>query len=459
MGDHIIRKGLTLPIVGEPSGVVTEKQATHVAVMARDFPGLKPRMLVQPGDAVQRGQALFEDKKTPGVVFTAPGGGTVTAVNRGERRALQSVVIALSETEASGTPGEGDLKQFSSWSGRDVSDLSPAEIRDLLVESGMWPAFRTRPFSSRAPIDSVPHSIFVTAMDSSPLAPPMNALVKGREKAFVTGLAAVSKLTEGTTWLCVAPECDFIPDELPSAVRVERFSGPHPSGTVGLHIHLLDPVGRDKTVWHIGLQDLMAVGDLLLTGVLCVDRLVSLAGPGAKDPRLIRTRLGACMDSLSRDEMEDGELRVISGSVLSGRTASDEVQGYLGRFHNQISLLLEDREKVFMGWLSPGANKFSLSRLFLSNLLPKKKFKFTTNTHGSHRAIVAFGLYEQVMPLDILPTYLFRSLAVFDVDQAEKLGCLELDEEDVALCSFVDPGKEDFASLLRKNLDIIEKEG
>lgn len=459
MGNHIIRKGLTLPIEGEPSGTVTEKQAAHVAVMALDFPGVKPRMLVQPGDTVQRGQALFEDKKTPGVFFTAPGAGTVSAVNRGARRALQSVVIALTDTEAAGKPVESDLKAFSSWSDKDVEAFSREEIRDLLVESGMWPAFRTRPFSSRADIDSVPHSIFVTAMDTSPLAPPMDALVKGREKAFATGLAAVAKLTEGPVWLCAGPDSDFIPSELPPSVRVERFSGPHPSGTAGLHIHLLDPVGRDKTVWHIGLQDLLSVGDLLHTGVLCVDRLVSLAGPGAKDPHLIKTRLGADTASLTSDEKKEGEVRVISGSVLTGRNASDDVYGYLGRFHNQISLLPEDREKVFMGWLSPGVNKFSLSRLFLSNLLPKKSYKFTTSTHGSLRAIVAFGLYEQVMPLDILPTYLFRSLAVCDVDQAEKLGCLELDEEDLALCSFVDPGKEDFGSLLRKNLEIIEKEG
>jgi len=459
MGDHKIRKGLTLPIKGEPSRVVAEKKVSRIAVMATDFVGLKPRMLVQPGDTVQRGQALFEDKKTPGTFFTAPGAGTVSAVNRGEKRMLQSVVIDLSESESTGNPSPDELKSFSSYVGKSAADLSGQELRDLLTEAGMWPAFRTRPFSGRPLIDSEPHSIFVTAMDSSPLAPPMNMVVEGREAALAAGLTALTKLTGGTIWLCVAPDAGFIPSDLPASVKVERFSGPHPSGTAGVHIHTLDPVGRNKTVWHIGLQDLLAMGDLIRTGVLCVDRLISLAGPGVKEPRLIRTRLGACTDCLTADELIEGETRVISGSVFSGRKSMGDVFGYLGRFHNQISVLAEDREKVFMGWLTPGADKFSLSRLFLSKLFPSKRFSLTTSTNGSPRAIVPVGLYEQVMPMDIIPTLLLRSLCVLDVDQAEKLGCLELDEEDLALCSFVDPGKEDFGSLLRKNLDIIEKEG
>ena len=242
-------------------------------------------------------------------------------------------------------------------------------------------------------------------------------------------------------------------------MSVESFSGPHPSGTVGLHIGLLDPVGSAKTVWHVGLQDLLGIGALVLTGKLDVVRLVSLAGPGVKKPCLLRTRLGASVDELVAGDLCDGENRVISGSILNGRAAAGDVLGYLGRFHNQITVLAEGREREFMGWLAPGSNKFSLSRLFLSALSPKKKFKFTTTTNGSPRAIVPIGLYEQVMPLDILPTFLLRSLACDDMEQSLKLGCLELDEEDLALCSFVDPGKTDFGTLLRRNLELIEREG
>lgn len=459
MGNHQIRNGLDLPIAGKPQRVVVEKQVSRVAIVAHDYVGMKPRMMVQVGDVLKRGQALFEDKKAPGALFTAPGAGTVCAVNRGERRALQSVVIELTASEASGQPTEVDFHSFASYTGAPVSELTRESLRDLLVESGLWVAFRTRPFSHVPQLDSIPKAIFITACDSNPLAPPMDLVAEGRQAALDAGVKAMTRLTDGTVFFCKRDSDHLSPTLTAPNLRVETFSGPHPSGTAGVHIHTLCPVSGSKVVWHIGLQDLLSVGELVTTGKLDVTRVVSLAGPMVTKPRLVRTRLGASIDALVADELESGEVRVLSGSVLNGRAAAGDALGYLGRFHNGITALGEGREREFMGWLAPGGNKFSLSRLFLSKLTPSKLFSLHTGTNGSPRAIVPIGLYEQVMPMDILPTFLLRSLCVDDVEQAEKLGCLELDEEDLALCSFVDPGKTDFGPLLRRNLELILKEG
>lgn len=427
--------------------------------MAVDHPGLKPRMLVQPGDVVQRGQALFEDKAAPGVFFTAPGAGTVSAVHRGDRRALISVVIDLNAREGAGQPEADDFRPFASYTGAPAASLSPEDLRALLAESGLWTAFRTRPFSHVPALDQAPRAIFITACDSNPLAPPMDLILEGRQAALDEGVTAVTKLADGPVYFCKNPNDKIAPTISAPNLHIETFSGPHPSGTPGVHIHLLAPASRARTVWHIGLQDVLSIGGLITSGRLDVTRVVGLCGPAVKKPRLLRTRLGAALGPLVEGELEPGENRVISGSILSGRAASDDTLAYLGRFANQISVLREGRERAFLGWLAPGGNMFSSSRLFLSRLTPSKLFSMHTGTYGSPRAIVAIGLYEQVMPMDILPTYLLRSLCVDDIEQAEKLGCLELDEEDLALCSFVDPGKTEFGPILRRNLELILKEG
>ncbi|MCK5861798.1 MAG: Na(+)-translocating NADH-quinone reductase subunit A [Candidatus Hydrogenedentes bacterium] len=459
MAEYTIQKGLDIPIDGEPETEFSDKIVRHVAIVASDYVGMKPRMKVQAGHAVKRGTPLFEDKKAPGVCFTAPGAGTVIAVNRGERRALQSVVIELNESELSGTPSDDDFLTFAAYTNKAPDEYTREEVVALLVEAGLWPAFRTRPFSKTPLLDSIPHSIFITASDSNPLAPSMDVVLDGRQDALDAGVRIVAKLTGGKVFFCKKSSEKLAPASLPANVSIETFAGPHPSGTVGLHIGRLDPVSTKRTVWHIGLQDLLSVGALVLTGKLDVSRVLSFAGPGVSKPRMIRTRLGASIDAIGDKELTAGENRVLSGSILNGCIAMGDALGYLGRFHNQITVLSEGREREFMGWLAPGREKFSLSRLFLSILTPGKKFKFTTTTNGSPRAIVPIGLYEQVMPLDILPTFLLRSLASDDMEQAEKLGCLELDEEDLALCSFVDPGKTDFGPLLRRNLELIEREG
>ncbi|MCY4601492.1 MAG: Na(+)-translocating NADH-quinone reductase subunit A [Acidobacteria bacterium] len=453
---HTFKKGLRLPLAGAPEQEIEQAAAPrHAAVVAADAVGLRPAMRVAVGDDVRRGQVLFEDKQTAGVRYTAPAAGKIVAVNRGARRVLQSVVIELSRAEREGRgPDEAADRAFT---GRHPSGLAADDVCSLLVESGLWTALRARPFGHVADPAVRPHSIFVTATDTQPHAP-APAAVMGRGESFERGLAALCRLTDGPVFVCTDPETDA-PRPANDQIRHEQFSGPHPAGTVGLHIHTLDPVDRRKTVWHAGAQDVAAIGTLFRTGTLDVNRVVALAGPAVRRPRLLRTRLGASTDDLVRGELDDVEARVISGSVLSGRTAAGPVNGYLGRYHQQVSVLAEDREREFLGWLMPGFRKFSAIRTFASAWLPGGQFRLTTSTHGSRRAIVPIGMFERVMPLDLMATALLRALVMGDVERAEELGCLELDEEDLALCTFVCAGKNDYGPYLRQVLDTIEREG
>ncbi|MCA9692741.1 MAG: Na(+)-translocating NADH-quinone reductase subunit A [Myxococcales bacterium] len=449
MSIHRIRKGLDLPITGAPrQSIEAARAVTKVALIADDYIGMKPRMAVKVGDKVKRGQLLFDDRKSDGVLFTAPGAGEVVAINRGERRALQSVVIALA-------PDDEQIA-FASYTGKPVEALSPDDIRALLLESGLWTSLRARPFSRVANPPDKPIALFVTAVDTNPLAPSVDLVVERRQADFERGLAIVRKLVECPVYLCKGDSrVGAGPVE---GVRVEQFVGKHPAGLVGTHIHMLAPVHLGKYAWHLNYQDVIAIGHLFATGELDVRHVVSIAGPGVKKPRLLETRRGACLNELVEGELERGEMRVISGSVLSGRKAMGEIFGFLGRYHHQISALAEDRERVFLGWLGIGTDKFSLSPTHIGRFL-HKKLAFTTTTNGSHRDMVPLGHYERVMPLDIMPTFLLRSLLSGDREKAIELGCLELDEEDLALCTFVDPCKTEFGSVLRKQLTIIEKEG
>ncbi|KGQ23481.1 Na(+)-translocating NADH-quinone reductase subunit A [Gallibacterium anatis] len=443
-----IKKGLDLPIAGKPAQVIHDGAAiTEVAVLGEEYVGMRPSMKVREGDVVKKGQVLFEDKKNPGVVFTAPASGTVTAINRGAKRVLQSVVIKLE--------GESQMT-FAKYSIEQLANLTVEQVKQNLVESGLWTALRTRPFSKIPAIDSKPSSIFVNAMDTNPLAAEPALIIKENAEAFQNGLTVLSRLNEGKLFVCKAAGTS-IPTINASNVQVEEFSGPHPAGLSGTHIHFLDPVSISKFVWYINYQDVIAIGKLFTTGELYVDRVVSLAGPQVKNPRLVRTRLGANLNELTAGELADGENRVISGSVLNGHTAVAPVN-YLGRYALQVSVIAEGREKEFLGWISPGSNKFSITRTVLGHF-GHKLFKFTSAVNGGHRAMVPIGTYERVMPLDIIPTLLLRDLSAGDTDSAQALGCLELDEEDLALCTFVCPGKNEYGPMLRAALDKIEKEG
>lgn len=450
MGLTRIKKGLDLPISGAPdvAQVDTRKSVKTVALAGDDYVGMRPTMAVQVGDRVKLGDALFTDKKMESVFYTAPGAGEVIEINRGAKRAFQSVVIRLEGAEEVAFEARADDA---------IGALDREAVQALLLKSGQWPALRTRPFSKVADPEAVPHSIFVTAMDTNPLAPPMDKVLNGQEQNFIRGLNIVSKLTDGAVFICKTPDLTLPQIDVPR-MRVEDFDGPHPAGLVGTHIHFLDPVHRKKTVWHIGLQDVIAWGHLFATGHIMTDRLVSLAGPTVKQPRLLKTRMGASLADLTAGELEDVENRVISGSVLSGRTAGGPY-AYLGRYHQQITALEEGNKRELMGWLTPGFSFYTVKHLAVSKLAPGMKYKLTTCTNGSHRPLVPHGNYEEVMPLDLLPSFLIRALVTEDIEEAEKLGMLELDEEDLALCTFSCSSKMDFGPILRENLTTIEKEG
>jgi Na+-transporting NADH:ubiquinone oxidoreductase subunit A len=442
-----IKKGLDVPVIGSPQQVIHDGLSIkNVATLGEEFVGMRPTMFVKVGDRVKKGQVIFEDKKNPGVKFTAQAAGVVKEINRGEKRVLQSVVI-----EVDGY----DQETFTSYSANELASISRDDVVKNLVDSGLWTALRTRPFSKVPAIDSAPTAIFVSAMDTNPSAANPEVIINEQAEAFKNGLTILSRLTEGEVFVSKAPGANIPVDD---NATVTEFSGKHPAGLVGTHIHFLKPASADKFVWHLGYQDVIAFAKLFTTGELDNTRVISLAGPAAKNPRLVRTVLGASTVELTAGEAIDGELRIVSGSLLMGATAT-AVHGYLGRYHTQVSLILEGREKEFIGYMYPGPNKFSVTRAFMSHFFPRKLFNMTTTTNGSSRAMVPIGNFERVMPLDILPTLFLRDLCAGDTDSAQQLGALELDEEDLALCTFVCPGKTDYGVLLRDCLTTIEKEG
>ena len=447
MQKHIIKKGLSLPIEGTPSPTINQAKAvTRVALLGDDYNGMKPTLAVQVGDQVKKAQVVFEDKKNAGVKYTAPVAGTVVEINRGANRKFESMVIEV----------DGDEEVTFASVGQNWNDLNRDYVVNVMVDSGLWTSLRTRPFDKVPAIDSVPAAIFVTAIDTDPLSVNPEIAVAEKSEAFLMGLRALTHLTDHVN-VCVGPTVD-VPGNGIEGINFHTFEGPHPAGLPGTHIHMIDPVGPNKTVWHIGYQDVSAVGILVSTGKLDSQRYVSIGGPAAQEPRLLLTCLGASLDELTDGEYEGEQVRVISGSVLSGRKAVAPTS-FLGRFHNQISLLEEGDHRDFLGWQIPGFDHFSVTRAFAGSLNPARSFAMTTSKGGSTRAMVPIGSYEKVMPLDILPTQLPRALIVGDTEQAQLLGCLELSEEDLALCTFVCPGKYEFGPILRDSLTTIELDG
>nr|MBS0020976.1 Na(+)-translocating NADH-quinone reductase subunit A [Gammaproteobacteria bacterium] len=444
------KKGLDIPILGAPEQAIYDgPRVTSVGLLGNEYVGLKPTMMVAEGDRVTLGQPLFADKRDARIRYTAPGSGIVRRIHRGAKRVLQSVVIQL----------EGDEEEsYNSYAPHELVDLNSDQVQQNLLASGLWTAFRTRPLSKVPTPDTEPHSIFVTAMDSNPLAVRADVVINAHGPDFLHGLTVIAKLTSGKVYVCKYPDAD-IPTSDVASVEVAEFAGPHPAGLPGTHIHFLDPVSAIKTVWHLNYQDVIAIGKLFTTGRLWVERVIALAGPCVVRPRLLRTRLGANTEELVGGELRPGEVRVISGSVLSGHRAAGWAR-FVGRYHTQLSVIREERERHFLGWIHPGSDRFSALNVFVSSFFRgRKAFPLTTSQQGSPRAMVPIGSYSMVMPLDILPTPLLRSLMVGDTDKAQGLGCLELDEEDLALCTYVCPGKYEYGTVLRRALTQIEKEG
>lgn len=456
-----IKRGLNLPIAGQPETQIADARKTQrVYLMADDYVGMKPTLHVKVGEKVKIGQRLFDDKKVLGVRFTSPGGGTVTEIVRGEKRAFRYICIELDELEES--------EFFGKYPASALDTLKSEDVREKLVASGLWTAFRTRPYSRTPSPDTLPHALFVTAIDTNPLAADPELIINETPEskaAFHNGLKVLSRICGQKLFCCVGANSS-LKELFVKKMEVAVFEGPHPAGLAGTHIHFIDPVALNKTVWHIGYQDVMAIGRLFTEGVLKPERIVSLAGPKTKNPRLLRTRLGACLKGLTHDELQgNGPVRVVSGSVLNGRPACGDDVGDnsphpgLGRFHTQVSVIAEMPAAELFGWVWPGFRKFSVTPLLGSFwLFSRSLFNMNTSVMGGHRSIFPVRQLETVMPLDIMPVFLGKALEMGDLEQAEQLGMLELDEEDLALCTFVDPGKNDYSANLRIMLDRMFKE-
>ncbi len=449
MAVHKIKKGLDVPIHGALSNhsLVDGSAVDRVALLPQESWGIKVQMLAKEGDTVQIGTPLFRDRRDPDVVFTSPGAGTLEAIHRGARRAVQSVVIRLQEQESS-----------LSFDKMDPRQCQREELVRHLAASGLWPNLRQRPLNKAAQSTDTPRSIFVTAMDTHPLAPDPLQMLAGREEDFQIGLAALTVLSGGATYLCTKAGQDWSAF-LIDGVQHESFQGKHPAGNAGVHIHTLDPVGTGRLVWHIDYQGVAEIGFFLRNGVLPTERRIAVVGPAANKTAVVRTRRGASTESFHAYTPHPSKVRFIAGSVLNGSTANPgTVTGFLGRYTHQLSLLGDAPEREFLGWVKPVGSRWSLTNAYLAKFF-RKTFHFDTDLNGAERAIVPLGNYEKVMPMDILPTHLIKALAADDLVQAEKLGVLELAEEDLALCQFVCPSKIDITDLLRAMLTRIEKEG
>ncbi|MFT5734151.1 MAG: Na+-transporting NADH:ubiquinone oxidoreductase subunit A [Planctomycetota bacterium] len=443
------KRGLDLPIHGAPSTaeIVSRLDVTRVALLPQECWGAKVRLLAQEGDEVLVGTPLFADRRDENVVYTSPAAGKVSNVYRGLRRAVLAI-----EIEAS------NFKDSVPFKPMDVDKSSAEDVKNALVGSGLWPTLRRRPYDKVAETTDEPAGIIVMAHDSSPLAPDLTLVVEGRDADIDTGLTALAKLTKGKVHLCVKDGVKwgrFAED----GVLVHHLAGPHPAGTAGFAMHKLCSAGANRIVWHVGIQDVADIGQLLRTGQRPTERVVAITGPSAKTPQLVRTRPGADLTQLCKDASTAAVTRLVNGSVLWGNTASEtNHSNYLGRWNTQVTIVEDDVKRDLIGWALPISGRYTQTNTVFDKFF-RKTFKYDTDTNGSLRAIVPIGQYESVMPMDVLATQLIKSLASNDMESAEKLGVLELAEEDLALCQFVDPSKVPITDMLRDMLTAIQKEG
>jgi Na+-transporting NADH:ubiquinone oxidoreductase subunit A len=442
-----LKKGFDIQLEGTAekklSGAVSP---VLFAVKPIDFPGLIPKLEVRPDTEVQAGTPLFHDKLHPEIRFTSPVSGRVVSVERGDRRKMLEVIV---EKNGNGSVDFGKA---------DPEKLSAVEIKGHLLRSGLWPAIRQRPYHVIANPNDQPKSLFISGFDTSPLAPDFSFVVENSPVSFLrTGISALAKLTQGKVNLVLKGNGNdnMVFDGI-AGVEKSYFSGPHPAGNVGVHIHHLDPINKGEIVWYVNLQDIFPIGRLFEEGIYKPERIVALTGSEVINPQYYKTVSGGAVAPVLTDNIKPGNQRYISGNVLTGTNIGPN--GFLGFYDSQITVIPEGNYYEFFGWASPGINKFSFSRTFLSSLLPEKKYKLDTNMHGGERAFVMTGQYEKVVPMDIFPMQLLKAIIAEDIDMMENLGIYEVAEEDFALCEFICPSKIEIQSVIRKGLDLMRKE-
>ena len=443
---HFLKKGFDIKLEGEAVYQVDENHAvSRFAVQPKNFIGMSPipKVVVEVGDEVKAGDHLFFDKKNPDVKYVAPVSGEVVAVNRAEKRSISEVVILADK--------EIKYRKFGEF---DIEKADREQLVNFLLDAGVWPHIRQRPYDIVADPSIKPKAIFITTFDTAPLAPDLDLVVAGREDEFQMGLDILGKLTDGKVHLSVnAKDTDpSVAYTAASGVEVHYFHGPHPAGNVGVQIHHIDAINSGEKVWTLGVQDVCTVGALFIEGIYDAERIIALTGDELSNPRYITTYLGANIGDLVKDNLKNDHVRYISGDVLSGKQKTQDQ--FLNFFDDQMTVVEEGDEYEAFGWLLPSSPRPSLSPTFVSNLIGTS-YKANTNTHGEKRAFVVTGQYEEVMPMDIFPQHIMKSILINDFERMEGLGILELSEEDVALCEFACTSKQPLQELLREGLDLM----
>jgi len=442
-----IKKGLNINMLGMAEKIIKKAdQAEFYAVKPTDFPGIRPKLVVKVGDKVKAGTPLFFDKFQPEVQFTAPVSGEITEINRGERRVIQEIVIKADATIEYEKFDVGDLK-----------NLTREKIVETLQKSGLWPTIRQRPYSTIANPNDIPKTIFISAFESAPLAPDMDYVVKECVDCFQKGIDVLSKLTDGKIHINI--NADYPAAETftnAKGVQINKFTGPHPAGNVGVQINKIDPINKGDIVWYTYPQEIISIGRLFDSGTYDATKIIALAGSEVKNPKYYKIINGASIKNIVKNNVKEGDLRYISGNVLTG--SKIEKDAYVGYYHNQVTVIPEGNFHEFFGWAKPGFKKHSASRAVFSWLIPGRKYKLNTNFHGGNRAYVMTGEYNKVFPMDIFPVQLIKSILVEDIDKMEQLGIYEVDEEDFALCEYVCTSKTEVQSIIRTGLDLMKKE-
>ncbi len=450
---HSLKKGHDIKLEGSAEKVLDHSvSANTYAVKPIDFFGIAPipKLMVAIGDTVKAGDPIFFDKRNPDIMFAAPVSGEIIAVNRGAKRAIEEVVILADKDQ-----------QYKDLGRRSLDAMSRGELVDFLCESGVWPMLRRRPFNTLVAKDETPDNIFVSTFDTAPLAPCSEMLLAGRDEAFQKGLDVLNKLTEGKVYLGLngnsEPAAAF---QNAQGVEKHYFKGAHPAGNVGIQMHHIAPVSLNTSAWTLGVQEVISFGTLFTAFRYSAERVVALTGAELANPRYVKTHLGASIENFVKDLADDAEVentRFISGDVLSGKQIASN--GFIGFFDDQITAIAENAEYELFGWALPLNPRPSISRTFPGFLMPNHEYRAETNTHGERRAFVVTGQYESVLPMDIYPQHLMKSIMIDDFEKMEGLGLPELVEEDIALCEFTCTSKQPLQQLVRQGLDMMREQG
>jgi Na+-transporting NADH:ubiquinone oxidoreductase subunit A len=445
-----LKKGFDIKLVGKAEKQLGDfKPAKTFALKPTDFVGMqRPKVIVNEGDTVKAGSPILFDKAMDSVQFVAPVSGEIVEIKRGDRRKLLEIKI-LADSEIS-------YEEFKKSSSDEIKSLAKEEAISQMCQGGVWPQIIQRPYGVVAKPEDTPKAIFISAFDSHPLAPDYGFVLQGEERYFQAGLDILGKLTSGKVHLNVNGK-EQIPAVFAESkgVEINKFEGPHPAGNVGTQIHHLDPINKGDIVWTVNPYGVVQIGKLFLEGKYDASKKIAVTGSEAKTTAFVQTYIGACVDTLVEGNIKQDHIRVISGNVLTGERINRD--GYLGFYHNQITIIPEGDYEEFLGWLKPSAKKLSFHKAIgmLSFLNRDKEYVVDTNTHGEERPFVVSGAFEKVMPMDILPTYLFKAIHAEDFDEMEELGIYELVEEDVALCEFIDPSKNELQVLLRNGIELL----